>query len=371
MKKLTLYYATNRNHSGDDQWHPSSYGVEYSKSENGVGEQNLRFGKLTLNADNNKIKICLNSHADGDKGNGVALSEYLTGIADKAKITAYKEESDEKEIKKFGSLAMFSELKQAMSDSNDVLVYIHGFNVSWCDAVGSALALQEMVNQKTADKQENILVVLFSWPSNGRAIPMISYYNDRYDAKNIAGAKSFARGLLKLQDYLLTITGDDRCHQKIHLLCHSMGNYVLQHSLKAMIAQKTILPLMFDHIFMCSADVDNDIFEKDMKKLPKITRRISIYHNEEDKGMWISDNTKFNSDRLGDEGVNSFDCISHKIHQIDCTNIVEKGLSEHSYYLNGLANKDIRLSLLGVPVNSEHRNRQGQKQTNAWQLIKP
>lgn len=367
MKKLTLYYATNRNHLGNDQWQPTGYGTDYSSSKNSLGEQNLRFGKLSLNADNDKINRCLNNQADGDKGNGVGLSEYLTGIADKAKIVAYQENGEKNML---GSLDMFAELQQKMSDECDVLVYMHGFNVNWCDAVGAALALQEMVNQETAGRQKDIIVVLFSWPSNGRVIPWVSYYNDRFDAKNNAGAKSFARGLLKLRDYLLTIKGEDRCHQKIHLLCHSMGNYVLQNTLQEVLVQhqeKSLL--MFDTIFMCSADVDADVFEKEMQRLPEITRRISVYHNEEDKVLWVSDTTKGNDDRLGDEGISSFNCLSHKIHQIDCTDVVEQGLTEHSYYLNGLINKDIRLSLLSVSVNSEHRNRQGQKQINAWKLV--
>lgn len=369
MKKLTLYYATNRNHLGDSQWQPTGYGTDYSQSEQGAKEQNLRFGELSLNANQDKINRYLNNQADGDKGDGIALSGYLTGIADKAKISAYQEQGEQNLL---GSVVMFAELQQKMSDGCDVLVYMHGFNVDWCDAVGAALALQEMVNQETADRQKDIIVVLFSWPSNGRAIPWVSYYNDRYDAKNIAGAKSFARGLLKLRDYLLTIRGKDRCHQKIHLLCHSMGNFVLQNTLQEILRKhKEKLPLLFDTVFMCSADVDADVFEQEMKELPKITRRISVYHNEEDAALWISDTTKGNSDRLGDEGINSFNCLSHKIHQIDCTEVVEQGLTEHSYYLNGLINKDVRLSLLGFSANSEYRNRQGKKQTNAWLLIKP
>lgn len=367
MKKLTLYYATNRNHL-DNQWQPTGYGTEFSQSE-GAGAQNLRFGKLTLEADADTINQHLKAQADGGVGNGAKLSEYLTSVANKSKITAYKEQSDENKIKKFGSLAMFDELKQAMLKSNDVLIYVHGFNVSWCDAVGSALALQEMVNQKTADKQENILVILFSWPSNGRAIPYLSYYNDRFDACNIASANTFSRGMLILRKYLSKIDRKDQCQRKIHLLCHSMGNYVLQHSLKAMVSQKTVLPVVFDTIFMCAPDVDHNVFEYEMKRLPEITRRISIYYNEEDKAMWLSDNTKFNPDRLGDEGVNTFDGLSRKIHQIDCTEVVTETTAEHSYYLNGLINKDIRLSLFGFPANSNKRNRQGQKQTNAWQLV--
>lgn len=367
MKELKLYYATNRNHCGDDQWNPTGYGTEFSKSE-GAQLQNLRFGCLTLkDACETEIKKHLDKEIDGDKGDGKALTDYFRGIVGNlSTITAYKEDSNN-----LGSKPMFHELKQAMEKSSDVLIYIHGFNTDWWDSVASALALQETLNQRTEDKQEKILVVLFSWPSNGLCLPCLSYYNDRSDASSDVSGRAFARGMLKLRDYLSNIKNAERCQRKIHLLCHSMGNFVLQHSLKKMIdLEAGALPRIFDYIFMCAPDVDSDVFNKDMKRLPELTRRISIYCNEEDMAMTMSDMTKGNPDRLGHEGVDSLDGLSNKIHQINCTEVVGKGLIEHNYYLNGLVNKDIRLSLLGFSACHTARNRKGKKQTNSWELVK-
>ena len=44
MITLTLYYATNRNHLGQDRWKPDGYGSKFSQD----GVENLRFGRLTL-----------------------------------------------------------------------------------------------------------------------------------------------------------------------------------------------------------------------------------------------------------------------------------------------------------------------------------
>ena len=372
MKTLTLYYATNRNHLGSNQWEPDGYGTEFSKSK-GAKLQNLRFGKLTVEAEEKEMDDYLNQQVDGSEGYGAKLSACLTKIADTAKIRAYKEDLSNADNTKnrYGSSEMFNELKTKTAKGADILIYIHGFNNDWHDSVGSALALQEMVNKKTSGKQDEIVVVLFSWPSNGRIYPLVSYYDTRDDASNIAGAKSFARGMLKLRDCLLSIETARQCQCKIHLLCHSMGNYVLQHSLESMINFASgKLPLLFDHIFMCAADVDNDVFEpgKSMESLPKLARRISIYHNEQDLTLWVSDKTKGNPDRLGRDGVASFGSLPRKIHQIDCTAVVKKGITEHSYHLNGLVNQDIRLSLSGFNANHEVRNRTGQKQANHWKL---
>jgi esterase/lipase superfamily enzyme len=62
-----------------------------------------------------------------------------------------------------GSEAMFADVKQTMENCTDVVVYIHGFNVSWKNAVGSALALQMMLNAAPGrDLSQQATVVLFT-----------------------------------------------------------------------------------------------------------------------------------------------------------------------------------------------------------------
>ena len=51
-KSLKIYYATNRRHKGRQRWAPTSYGTEFSKD----GTENLRLGKVTLQADAAKVK---------------------------------------------------------------------------------------------------------------------------------------------------------------------------------------------------------------------------------------------------------------------------------------------------------------------------
>lgn len=88
MTTLTLYYATNRNHLGKNRWGPDGYGNKFSQD----GVENLRFGRLTLQADqaiidkhhNKNMKAC-------GKGDGERLSGYLAERAEYAKIKAYEE----------------------------------------------------------------------------------------------------------------------------------------------------------------------------------------------------------------------------------------------------------------------------------------
>jgi esterase/lipase superfamily enzyme len=382
MEKLNLYYATNRNHIGK-RWRPRYYGSKFSDD----GMENLRFGKLSVSipdAEINEYKSYLATPAHNDHGDGEKLAGYLTKKAKHADIHAYKESlnktiSDTNQARsKFGSQAMFAELQQVMQQNTDILIYIHGFNVNWFEAVGSALSLQAMLNREgVGDPLQQVMVVLFSWPSDGMALPFASYKSDRSEAQGSGYA--VGRGILKVRDFLADLR--DRpgagtpgpemiCGQELHLLCHSMGNYVLQNALQRIREMNTRpgLPRMFEHIFMCAPDVGEDILEPDkaMGNVHQLCRNLSVYHNRGDVAMYISDYTKGNPERLGTNGASRPSMLHNKIHQIDCSSLVT-GAIEHSYYLWGPVNTDIRLSIDGTSQGAPQRKRQlkGQLQ-NVW-----
>ncbi len=379
MKDLILYYLTNRNHIGPDQWNPQEYGTKFSDD----GIENLRFGKVTVGVDEAEISKCLESDSGFGTGKGEKLSSIITdAVKQGATINAFPESIDrsitetlQSNIKK-GSTAMFNELKTQMMQSSDVLVYVHGFNVSWHAAVGSALALQEMLNRSgVGDDTQRVVVVLFTWPSDGMMMPFVSYKSDRTEAKSSGNA--LARGILKLRDFLISLrgrikeSGEELCDQDIHLLCHSMGNYVLQNSIPriSQFTPGTALPRLFDQIFLCAPDVDDDVFEqgKPLVSLNDLANMVTVYYNKGDVAMYISDYTKGNPERLGTGGAARPELLHHKIHQVDCTPIV-KGIVEHSYYLDGRVNDDIKLSIDGYEPDQSGRNRILVNSNNVWKM---
>ena len=151
MKQYTLYYATNRHHLGDDA-HPTGYDSKFSDD----GYENLRFGYLTLQADEEQVNNYLTAPVDGlGAGDGNGLAGYFSGMAKGAVIETYTENlekgiADTKQpLKNFGSTEFLKDLETEMLQSSDTLIFIHGFNVTWESAVGSALALQEMANAQS------------------------------------------------------------------------------------------------------------------------------------------------------------------------------------------------------------------------------
>ncbi len=364
MSTETIFFATNRRHEGTDRWNPKRYSGDFSAD----GYGNLRFGQLTVEVSDKEKSSCLKS------GDGEELSKHITKQAEKAKISAFEDISREKRTPEtqLASTGVFKDIKRRMEKSNDVVIYVHGYSVSWEAAVGGALALQFMLNRKGEGK--GVMVVLFSWPSDGSKLPW-AYKNDRDDA--VDSGKAFGRGMLKLRNFLskLTVKAKKRegelCNQEIHLICHSMGNYVLQNTLIKLIEHhEGYLSRIFKNIFLCAPDVDEDVLdpEKPMGRLNEICRNVTVYYNTGDIAMYFSDYTKGNPDRLGNAGASRPQILHNKIHQVDCSRVVS-GLVEHSYYLWDIVNDDIRYSIEGIPFDDDVRNRK-QKEKNVWLLQK-
>jgi esterase/lipase superfamily enzyme len=362
--ELGLYFATNRAHEGADRWHPDRYGRAFSSD----GMENLRFGWLSVDVADKDVERCLQQDTGFGTGSGTALADLLTKAAAKARIEAYPEKlaadrSDTAQPNaKFGSKAMFSDLQRDMLKRCDVLVFVHGFNVAWEAAVGTALALQVMQNRDgVGDPKQQTAVVLFSWPSDGMALPFVSYKSDRSEAKGSGYA--FARGLLKLRDHLAALAdraNGGACPQDLHLLCHSMGNFLLQNALERMreFTPGSALPRLFDHVFLCAPDVDDAVLEpgQPMGDLHQLARTVSVYHNTGDLALHVSDYTKGNPDRLGSAGAARATMLPDKVEQIDCSAIVG-GFVEHSYYLDGRVADDILRSIDGFPQDDPARRR--------------
>lgn len=380
MSVLKLFYATNRNHLGADRWYPKAYGTKFSQD----GIENLRFGVVEVEVDDARVaKFLAAPMPDCGHGDGEELGAYLAKCAAKAKIAAYPESisPDIAEIAQpapqLGSQAMFADLAEVMRACSDVLIYIHGFNVSWAQAVGSALALQLMLGDRpAADPSQRVAVVLFTWPSDGMALPWVSYKSDRSEAAGSGAA--VGRAFLKVRDFLADLRdrakqgGQTLCGQDIHLLCHSMGNFLLQNAL-ARIADFTpgqVLPRLFEHIFLCAPDVDDAALEdgQPLAKVDQLARNVTIYHNREDTAMVVSDYTKGQPERLGGTGAAHPALLHNKVHQVDCTPVVH-GLVEHSYYQAGNVNADIRASIDGWAQNDARRLRSSSSALdNVWTM---
>lgn len=342
---LTVYFATNRNPVDADDGY-------FGTKPNDVARSELRFGEVRLSLANRFFRR-----------NGRKLREKVAREVKRggATVKTYGEQL-RADPPRYGSVRLFERLKGRMDTGVDTLVYIHGYSVSFADAIGSAMTL----THKFAAAGLRVQVVAFSWPSDGKKVPKRVYTRDREDAEGSADA--FARGFLKLRDFVADIGRDERCNGRIHLMCHSMGNYVLENTMRCLGELcPGSLPRIFHEIISVAADVDHDVFDHDHKlgRLPELGRRVSVYFNDEDLAMDFSEQTKGNPRRLGHSGPRFPRNVPAGVFNLDASGIVS-GTVEHHYHLEEIV-PDLT-AVLGGTRQKKIGNRVYEPATNTFFL---
>jgi esterase/lipase superfamily enzyme len=323
VANVEIYFITNRNYL------PENKRAVFGPHFNPDGVAALRFGKAVYNVE----------------GRNASFEDIH--VYPDAKVMA-----GETTVPPAGSGSFLDDLRGEMRQGRDTLIFIHGYNVSFTEALKAGALL-------AAGLPQDINLVVFSWPSDGTAVPYMSYYSDREDAR--ASGPALARAYLKLFDFVKTLretevrnrtaAGADPveaaaetelCERCIHVLAHSMGNYVLRHGVQAIKAKDPRkIVRMFDQVILAAADEDDDTFEFESKlrDLPILSRRVTVYHNHRDRALLISDRTKSNPDRLGSEGPRMLDMLPKKVVIVDCSRVaaIADPRVLHSYYIRSPA----------------------------------
>jgi esterase/lipase superfamily enzyme len=240
------------------------------------------------------------------------------------------------------------------------IVFIHGFSNSFQDAIERAgwISTFYAAGGFKAD------IFVLTWPSRGSVLgnvplPYVDYEHDRGTAA--ASGPAVGRTFRMLYDFVDNLSRDQWCNQELHLLCHSMGCYVLRNGLQAWLklpdpadaalgapvrsltyVDRAVRdPIMvrktFDQIVLAAADEDDDAFDDPNKlgMLPRLGNAVSVYHTRKD---WVlntlSSKTKFNGPRLGTNGPDNMSAISDKVSAIDVSEVFDYGedIEGHQYY---------------------------------------
>jgi esterase/lipase superfamily enzyme len=276
-----------------------------------------------------------------------------------------------------GSQSIFDAIRTDMSKSDrPTIAFIHGFSNGFSDAI-------ERAGWTVTFYGIDANMFVFTWPSIASAIGVPLPYNDyKHDrATAAASGPAIARTMRRLCDYVDALARTERCDQSIHLLCHSMGNYVLRNALQALMRlpdsnvtetgdvrtmaslstdapDPSVLRRMFDKIILAAADEDADAFDDPLKLkyLPRLGQSVTVYHTPHD---WILNTlsavTKFNGPRLGNDGPDNMGTISDKATAIDVSDVIDATTEpeSHQYYrVFPLVRDDIVQVLNGTAQNS-------------------
>ena len=340
---MKIYFATNRD--PDNAAKPTDFGSRFSAN----GLTDLRFGSAEVT--------------------GTNLDRYTLDVApeslDVGLAAATTHQLGDQVL---GSQAVFEQVRAEMvANKQDCVVFIHGFNVSFKQAI------QRVAQLKRFYAERPMTWLVFTWPSDGSMLPFKAYASDRDDAR--ASGVALGRGLRKLASFLHGSRPEDFCGQSVHLMTHSMGGYALRWALQSIQgATGGNLRRLMEHILMFAPDEDDDAFElaHKLQSLPDMARRISLYHNSGDLALVTSDVTKGNPDRLGAAGPRNSRLLPDKVSVLNCEPVLSlrQDPKGHGYYcLNETVRQDV-LAVLAGGAPLEIKTRKYQPDTRTFRLRK-
>jgi esterase/lipase superfamily enzyme len=266
------------------------------------------------------------------------------------------------------------QLTQLQNSSNDILVFIHGCANSFTNSITRAAYNQSWLAASLLPNS-NFDVIAFSWPARSYFIANIlgdyfDYRSDQSAAENSAAhCATFLQQIAKLR---AAIPDQGPRRRRIHLLCHSMGNYVLGGALPGFVATNppaADAAKLFDEVVLAAADEPANTFlnkNARLNQLASLARQITVYFSSDDIAMDLSQIVN-GTYRLGYQGpANMADTgfFSPAIYQfVDCSNcndyissLITAPDRSHQYYRQSpTVRQDIVMSLAGfTPVRLKY-----------------
>lgn len=277
------------------------------------------------------------------------LKDFKIHILPEVEETTLAKYADDKDVNKakFPSTHVFDELyesglkgekKEGDEESHeDILLFVHGYK---SDLETAMQTLCELHKKYVAPRGSTIKhLVLFTWPARKK---LLKYRDDAYDATQSGFA--MARSMASLREFFKKKFVDEKkpmCNQNIHLMCHSMGNRVLENMVKGLSDIGIEMNTIFSEMILVGADIDYYSLERPnpLYKLIDLGERVHVYHHRNDQALGISELTKNAFNRLGRWGAKNSVGLPDDIFQCDVSEIKDDNgllheVVHHWYYTN-------------------------------------
>jgi esterase/lipase superfamily enzyme len=173
-----------------------------------------------------------------------------------------------------------AELRKRAPADRDILVFVHGYNTSFDEALFR-------MAQIVTDSGFKGVPVLFSWPSRAK---LLAY---PYDRESVAFSRD---DLEKALDVLAKSTGV----RKIDIIAHSMGNMLTLETLRqAEIRGNGTFNGKLGQIMLAAPDVDVDVFTRQMEVILRRKHDVTIFFSKDDVALAASRRFWGGSPRIG------------------------------------------------------------------------
>lgn len=208
-------------------------------------------------------------------------------------------------------------------DSDAILLFVHGFNVKFDEALVRTAQLSHDLSRN--DAYDVGTPVLFSWPSAGE-VSLETYQGDR---DRSLGAAPY------LEEFLDLLT-EDIDAARINIIAHSMGNRVLTQALedyaRDYLERHDRDDLEF-RILLVAADVERDVFAEANAAFDNLEANVTIYTSDTDRALHVS-NIVNQKKRLGDTDKDKpFIRAAQNYETIDATAVTTELFGTgHNYY---------------------------------------
>ncbi|EED35610.1 conserved hypothetical protein [Luminiphilus syltensis NOR5-1B] len=189
-------------------------------------------------------------------------------------------------------------------DARNVIVYVHGYNVSLERGCREAATL---AHQTGFDGR----VLLFSWPASDL---MVTYWQDE---------AMFAASVASIFAALESV-GSRIGFNRLNVVAHSMGSRLASAEMSSSSFGKRRL----NHLVLVAPDIDSRIFREALPELQQRARKLSILVSDSDRLLLLSQIINLGG-RLG--RASDFD--ANGVDVFDVSDFDSLGLSQHLYHL--------------------------------------
>ena len=170
-------------------------------------------------------------------------------------------------------------LKTHVPRSRRVLVFVHGFNNLYEEAV---YRFAQIVHDSKAD----VVPVVFTWPSRG------SLFDYNYDKEST----NYSRDAL---EDLLTQIARNPAVGEVTVMAHSMGTWLAVEALRQMAIRNGRIDPKIGNVILAAPDLDVDVFGQQYQSFDGKAPHFTLFVSRDDRALTLSKRISGNVERLG------------------------------------------------------------------------
>lgn len=170
-------------------------------------------------------------------------------------------------------------LKTHVSKSRRVLVFVHGFNNLYEEAV---YRFAQIVHDSKAD----VVPVVFTWPSRG------TVFDYNYDKEST----NYSRDAL---EDLLTQIARNPAVGEVTVMAHSMGTWLAVEALRQMAIRNGGIDPKIGNVILAAPDLDVDVFSRQYQSFGSKPPHFTLFVSRDDRALTLSKRISGNVERLG------------------------------------------------------------------------